>query len=160
VEPVDVDWVGDASTSYGIGIAVGGFWSKFKYLEGWESNGLHDADPKRKIAWAETVAVRLGLILLHHLQTTSGKRFVVWTDNTTTEGVLRTRKSGDESVNEEWKTIQLILKRFDCDLLPKRVTSGDNRVDDLSRGIDTEWDKEKKIVLPIPDDLKLLLRSD
>lgn len=88
IEPVNVQWVGDASTSYGIGIAVGEYWAKFKYKQGWESNGLQQNDPKRKIAWAETVAVRLGLLLLHHLLPTSGKRFVVWTDNTTTEGVF------------------------------------------------------------------------
>lgn len=126
---VDVEWVGDASTTYGIGVAVGEYWAKFKYLPGWESNGLPVGDPKRKIAWAETVAVRLGLLLLIQLQPTRNRRFVVWTDNTTTE-------------------------------VEKRVTSNDNKVDDLSRGISTEWDQAKNVRLEVPYDLKNLLVLD
>lgn len=35
-QPIEIDWVGDASTSFGVAILVGKRWSQFKLLDGWE----------------------------------------------------------------------------------------------------------------------------
>lgn len=85
VEPVDLHWAGDASPSFGIGIVIGDRWAQFELLPGWETRGLPDGSPQRKIAWLETVAVRLGLRMVADLFPTNGKRFLLYTDNTTTE---------------------------------------------------------------------------
>jgi hypothetical protein len=52
-EPIDIGWWGDASTSFGIGIAVGQYWAVWRWVPGFEvgSNKSHD------IGWAEAVAV-------------------------------------------------------------------------------------------------------
>lgn len=39
-DPVDVGWVGDASTSYGVGVMIGGKeWFQVKLKPGWENSG-------------------------------------------------------------------------------------------------------------------------
>lgn len=67
---VDVDWVGDASSSFGIGIMVGKYWSCFELAKDWQKLNL--AEGKRSIAWAETVAIRLGLVLLSKIKQVAG----------------------------------------------------------------------------------------
>lgn len=49
-----IGWVGDASSSYGIGIIIGKAWAQFAWLPGWSDPV---GQPKRTIAWAETVTV-------------------------------------------------------------------------------------------------------
>ena len=55
----DIDWWGDASTSFGIGVVVGEFFAIWKYTPGFQ------VGPKRAfdIGWAEAVAMELGLRL-------------------------------------------------------------------------------------------------
>ncbi|KNF03758.1 hypothetical protein PSTG_02852 [Puccinia striiformis f. sp. tritici PST-78] len=71
--------------------------------------------------------------MLQKLGVRPGKNLIVFTDNTTTEGVIRNRRSNDFHVNAEWKKIQALI-----DLTPKRVSSEENRADGLSRGDKTE----------------------
>ncbi|PLW41784.1 hypothetical protein PCANC_11487 [Puccinia coronata f. sp. avenae] len=61
--------------------------------------------------------------------------FIVWTDNTTTEHAIHKRKSGNRTVNDKWKLIQTLLVRLQANLVAQRVSSGENRANDLSRGI-------------------------
>ncbi|KNE87878.1 hypothetical protein PSTG_18731 [Puccinia striiformis f. sp. tritici PST-78] len=69
LDPTDIGWVGDASTSYSIGILIGRRWAQFQLKEGWNEG----PNPKQDIAWLETVAVRLGLIALIELKIRPGK---------------------------------------------------------------------------------------
>ncbi|EHS62923.1 uncharacterized protein PGTG_21273 [Puccinia graminis f. sp. tritici CRL 75-36-700-3] len=103
--PIEIGWMGDASTSYGIRITIGRRWAQFQLTKDWDRG----PDPRRDIAWLETVAIRLGLIALTQLNVKRGKTVIVWTDNTTTESVILKRKSKHHTVNEEWKLIQRLL---------------------------------------------------
>lgn len=150
----NVGWVGDASSSYGIGIIIGKRWSQFAWLPGW-SNPIDG--PIRTIAWAETVAVRLGLLMLLKLRSVAGSCFSCLTDNTTTEGAARNRKSRDFWVNNEWKLVQSLLIKNDCDVNLVRVISKDNEADLLSRGFDASKSALDLVVIEIPEDLRLLL---
>lgn len=80
----------------------------------------------------------------------TGRKFLVWTDNTTSQSAVRKRKSKDERVNEEWKEIQRLLTLLACDIEAKRVTSKGNVADALSRGSlgDLAWHDEVKITIP------------
>lgn len=151
--PIEVNWYGDASTSFGLGLKVGSSWAMFWLMDGWESYNLKPDETPRKIAWAETIIIRLGIIMVAKKYETKGKRFIVHTDNTTTEGVVRNRKSKDKSVNEEWKRIQNLLTEYQCDIKETRVTSEDNPADALSRGDNSEEDLNKQLYVPIPSDL-------
>lgn len=62
----EVGWVGDASSSFGIGVLIGKNWACFELRQGWQELNLLDG--KRSIAWAETVAIRLGLLTLNKLR--------------------------------------------------------------------------------------------
>lgn len=127
-EPKEIGWVGDASTSFGIAVLIGSKWSQFRLKEGWE----YDRGMKRGIAWLETVAIRLGILMLIQLEVKPGQNLQVWTDNTTSESALRKRKSRDRSVNDEWKVIKHLLIQWQIDLTPSRVVSAENRADALS----------------------------
>ncbi|OAV86296.1 hypothetical protein PTTG_02836 [Puccinia triticina 1-1 BBBD Race 1] len=48
-QPVNIEWVGDASTSFGIGIKIGKLWSQLKLFDQFDGD-------RRNIAWLETVA--------------------------------------------------------------------------------------------------------
>lgn len=89
----------------------------------------------------------------------TGKRFFVWTDNTTSQSAVEKRKSRDEHVNEEWKTIQRLLTSLSCDVESKHVSSKSNMADALSRGFlgDLAWYDEVKI--QVPEDLGFLIKQ-
>jgi hypothetical protein len=150
---VEINWVGDASTSFGIGVLVGHRWGQFRLKETWR-----DGSPPRGIAWLETVAIRLGVLMLVDMGLIGkGSNYVVWTDNTVTESTLVSKKSKDAFVNEEWKVIQSLLIENQTDITPKRVTSKENRADALSRGIQKPHVDENRVWVTIPEDLSLFL---
>lgn len=153
--PIDVEWVGDASLT-GIGVLVGSRWAQFGLAEGWNVEVVSRG--KRNISWAETVAIRLGLIMLSTFSEVGGKSFIVLTDNTTSQGAVDNRKSGNVEVNEEWKKIQKLLESLHCDIVAKRVKSGDNMADLLLRGKDKR-SAEDVVVIKIPDDLKTVVHQ-
>ncbi|POW21396.1 hypothetical protein PSHT_02443 [Puccinia striiformis] len=148
--PTEIGWVGDASTSFGIGVMIGRRWAQFQLKNNWSQY----QDQEGGIAWLETVAIRLGLSMLESLGIKKGKTFIVWTDNTTTEGVIRKRKSKDKSVNEEWKLIQDTLVRLQADIESRRVTSAKNPADGLSRGIRDGHEWRHVVPVEVPFDLQ------
>lgn len=156
-EALDVAWVGDASSSFGIGVLVGKCWACFELVNGWQTLDL--VDRKRSIAWAETAAIRLGLIVLSTLREVEGKSFFVWTDNTTSQATVTKRKSKDECVNEEWKCIQRLLTTLACNIKAKRVTSKSNVADALSRGVRGELKWFDEVRVEVPSDLAGILKQ-
>ncbi|KNF02154.1 hypothetical protein PSTG_04651 [Puccinia striiformis f. sp. tritici PST-78] len=124
---IDIGWVGDASTSFGIGVLIGKRWAQFKLVD-------QRRNPKR-ISLLETVAVRLGLLMVLQIRCQDSNRLVVWTDNTTTENSINNKKSRDVETNAEWSEIQKLLLSNHVDLVAKRVTSKNNKADALSRGL-------------------------
>jgi hypothetical protein len=147
--PIEIGWVGDASTSFGIRVLIGHRWSKFQMKETWR-----DTTPARGITWLETVAIHLGLLMLLEMRLAKqGQNYIVWTDNTVTESTLKSKKSKDPFVNEEWKLIQTLLISNQLDITPKRVVSKDNKADGLSRGIVSPHLRETRVWFEIPTDL-------
>ncbi|KAA1132000.1 hypothetical protein PGTUg99_035484 [Puccinia graminis f. sp. tritici] len=117
-----------------------------------------DGTPPRGIAWLETVAIRLGVLMLIDMGLGGkGSNYVVWTDNTVTESTLVSKKSKDAFVNEEWKIIQALLIENQTDITPRRVTSKENRADALSRGIQNPHVNENRVWVTIPEDLSFFL---
>jgi hypothetical protein len=74
-EPLDLQWRGDASTSFGIGVIVSGHWAIWK----WAPNFCVGPNQEHDIGWAEAVAVELGLRLALQLGLLDdpGRRFLV-----------------------------------------------------------------------------------
>jgi hypothetical protein len=57
--PVDLQWWGNASTSFGIGVIIGSYWAVWKWAPSFKVGLRQDFD----IGWAKAVAVELGLWL-------------------------------------------------------------------------------------------------
>jgi hypothetical protein len=97
-------WVGDTSTSYGIGVIVGQRWARFH---------LQKNPPEHRtgniVAWLETVAARLCLLLMLSIGAAPGKTFIVKTDNNTTLSKILHCKSKDGGVKAKWKIIKNLL---------------------------------------------------
>jgi phosphopantetheine adenylyltransferase len=110
-----------------------------------------------RISYLETVAIRLGLLMILKLRNQRSKTLVVWTDNTTTENGINNKKSRDELANAEWMKIQKILIDEGVELLAKRVLSKDNKADLLSRGIRSGQHVKQQVVIEIPPDLTGIL---
>jgi hypothetical protein len=144
----DVGWVGDASTSYGIGVIIGKKWVRFRLLV--DPQHLATGNP---IAWLKTVAVRLGLLMLIQIGSTLGKVFIVQMYNTTTQGAISQRKSRDTWVNCEWRAIQQTLLEAEIDLKAQRVTSAENRADQLSRGKRENHLRRDALTVTVPPSL-------
>lgn len=155
VEATNIGWVGDAASSFGIGILIGDWWAQFKLKTGWKHH-LRLSE-KGGIAWAETAAIRLGLLMVSKLFNVRGKKFVVLTDNTTSECVVQKHRSRDWAVNNEWKAIQSLLVDLQCDIVAERVTSKDNKADDLSRGSGVLLPLDRTVLIELPVDLKAVL---
>ena len=150
-DPTDVGWVGDASTSFGIGVIIGKKWAQFRINREQELS-----ERSRSIAWLETAAIRIGLISLISIGVVPGRTFIVWTDNTTTHSAILQRKSRDTLVNKEWKKIQELLLSHKIDISPRRVVSKENRADGLSRGDASSHNPNNKIEVALPEDLQQL----
>jgi hypothetical protein len=117
--------------------------------EGWNTGGA-----ARGIAWLETVAIQLGLLMLLELNFINQEsNYIVWTDNTITESALKSKKSKGPFVNEEWKVIQTLLIGQELDITPKRVTSEVSIANVLLRGIQYPHMKENRVWLNIPPNL-------
>ena len=151
VSVTDVSWVGDAASSFGIGVLVGDQWAQFKLKKGWKQH--LKLSEKGGIAWAETAAIRLGLLMISRLHKTEGKKFKVLTDNTTSECVVLKHRSRDRAVNDEWKAIQALLVAFQCDIVSERVKSSDNEADGLSRNTGKRLLRDKVVRITMPYDL-------
>ncbi|EHS63335.1 uncharacterized protein PGTG_21636 [Puccinia graminis f. sp. tritici CRL 75-36-700-3] len=150
--PTDIGWVGDASTSYGVGVFIGKHWTQLKVVQGWDST----SNPSRNIAWLETVSIWIGLLMLKRLRAIPGKLFVVWTDNTTAENAVHNRKSKDQAANEEWKSIQSLLVEMQINITARRVASKENKADALSRGDNSGLKHCNYVPVILPPDLELL----
>lgn len=154
----DVGWIGDASKSYGIGVIVGKFWTQLYTLRNWDA--YNEDGVKREIAWLETVAVRIGLQMVSHLQKTEGLRLLVRSDNSVTEAAIRNKRSRNSFVNEEWKVLQKELVELSCELHQVHVTSEENDADALSRGERGNKRSINQLLLPIPLDLRSFLKHE
>lgn len=154
--PIDLDWTRDTSSGYGIGVVIGASWGRFQLSDDWKTSDKLNGT--RDIAWAKTAAIQIGLLMLHKIQDTEGKVFVVQSDNSVTEASICNRKSRSAQVNREWQKIQLLLTNMGCDIQERRVASADNTADRLSQG-DTQgrlWSDEV-IIITLPPDLAAVL---
>jgi len=140
-DPVDLEWWGDASTSFGIGVVIGGRWAIWR----WSHNTRVGPGQKFDIGWAEAVAVELGLHLafaLGLLEPRKDRRncFLVRSDNSGIVSVITKGRSRSQRTNEVLKEIYHLLACWNVRITTEHVTSAQNISDSLSRGdIEPFW---------------------
>lgn len=165
--PVDLQWWGNASTSFGIGIAIGRFWAVWRWAPGFE------VGPKRTfdIGWAEAVAIELGLRLALNLglivsARDRGKSFLVRSDNSGVVYVTNSGRSHSRKTNKILKHVYLLQAKNTIRLSTTYVSTRVNISDALSRGDVAAFlrgfpsvDTEASTPLPVHLSDKLLLWS-
>jgi len=134
-EPVDINWWGDASTSFGVGVVVGQHWAVWKWAVGFRVGPGQGFD----IGWAEAVAVELGLRLALHLGLTdvsdrSRNVFLVRSDNVGIVSVTNKGRSRSGETNRILKHVYGLQARHGIRLHATYVPSRENIADALSRG--------------------------
>jgi hypothetical protein len=149
-DPTNIGSVGNTSTFFGISVIIGKRWGQLKW-----TNHTNKGDAP-SIAWLETVAILVGILMLLQLGVTCGKLFTVYTDNNITLNAILKWSSKDHQVNKEWAVMQDILLAEHIDIHPVRITSVENRADGLSQHL---WGTHAyKLCLPLslPPNLLLL----
>jgi hypothetical protein len=139
-QPIDLQWWGDASTLFGIGIAIGSHWAVWKWAPGFRGSPLQDFD----IGWAEAVAVELGLHLAIDLGLFTstnqlGCTFLVHSDNTGIVSVTNKGRSRGRETNKILKHVYLLQAQHHIHLKSVHVMSRDNISDALSCGAIDEF---------------------
>lgn len=133
--PVDLQWWGDASTSFGIGVCIGSFYGVWPWAPGFIVGPRRSHD----IGWAEAVAVDLGLCMaMHHGLLINLPRdracLLVRSDNTGVVAVVNKGRSRNENTNEVLKHIYTNLASLRLRLVATFIPSRENITDALSRG--------------------------
>lgn len=136
VEPEDIGWWGDASTSFGIGVVVGIHWAAWR----WRSSVQIGPGKKFDIGWAEAVAVELGLRLALHIhrarwRTARIGRVLVRSDNMGVVEVVNHGRSRNANTNLILQQIFDLQVSSGIRVKAVHVTSTENIADSLSRGI-------------------------
>lgn len=139
-EPIDLQWWGDASTLFGIGVAIGSYWAVWRWAPGFSVGPKQDYD----IGWAEAVAVELALRLALELNLLAsndyqGRTFLVRSDNTGIVAVTNKGRSRSKETNKVLKHVYLLQAQHHVRLKTIHVTSRDNIADALSRGAIKEF---------------------
>jgi len=139
-QPTDIQWWGNTSTSFGVGITLGCHWAVWKWALGFKIGPLQDYD----IGWAEAVAIELGLCLALDLgllgkPSQCGHTFLVCSDNAgvvwvTNKGRLRSRET-----NKILKHVYLLQAQHQICLRSIHVSSHNNISDALSCGAVKEF---------------------
>lgn len=132
---IDLEWWGDASSSFGVGVVVGGHWAVWRYADGVCVGPGREYD----IGWAEAVAVELGLLMALHeglvsRESHGGRTLLVRSDNQGVVAVTNSGRSRSRNTNIVLKNIYRSLARSQLLLRTEYVRSRDNVVDALSRG--------------------------
>lgn len=151
---IDLNWWGDASSSFGIGVTIGSFWAVWKWAPGFKVGPLQEFD----IGWAEAVAVELGLQVALHCQLLSPGRYLVRSDNAGVVAVINKGHSRSARTNDVLRRIYCALVNAHISLEAIYVESRINITDALSRGDIAGFlrgfpQASDKISLPVPTHL-------
>jgi hypothetical protein len=134
-DPVDLNWWGDASTSFGIGVVLGNCWAVWKWAPGFSVGPGCDFD----IGWAEAVAVELGLRLALDKGWIGPTSAVVGptlvrSDNQGVVTVLHKGRSRSRETNQVLKHVYNLQATSRIRIHATYVPSRENIADALSRG--------------------------
>jgi len=132
-EPIDLQWWGDASTPFGIGLALGPHWAMWKWSPDFKVGPHQEFD----IGRAEAVAVELGLRLALNTGLLGngvlrGHTLLVQLDNAGIVAVVNKGCSCSHETNKILKHIYTLLAQHQIHLKSIYIPSHTNISDALS----------------------------
>ena len=136
----------DASTSWGIGIIVGGEWAAFKLTDGWKI-------PGRDICWLETVAIEI-LIYILEAKGINNTTLLIHSDNQGTIGSIDKGRSRNFHINLSIRRTYVVLASLFITPHLVYVTSEANPADPISRGELGDAGKRISVSFSLPDELR------
>ena len=128
--PRDLDWWGDASTFFGIGITVSSLWAVWR----WADRVSIGSRKHFNIGWAEAVAVELALLVAITEKVLVPGHFLVCSDNEGVVSVLNKGRSRSHNTNKVLKRIYSSLALHNLHISAIYIPSRSNVTDALSRG--------------------------
>jgi hypothetical protein len=136
----------DASTSWGIGIIIGGKWMAFRLHEKWKIEG-------RDICWLETVAVEI-LIYILEAMGISNTTLLIHSDNQGTIGSLGKGRSRNFHINLSIRRACVVLASqfITPDLI--YIASENNPADPISRGVLGSIENRITNSFSLPDEIR------
>lgn len=154
-KPISDKWnVYVDASGWGCGVVINGCWDRWQLRDGWETNG-------RNIAWAEGVAIQLGIhILFRHYDLSPGTHVKIFSDNQGFTGGYNKGNSRNIFQNDVIVDIRRMLKERGCELTLEYIHTSQNPADKPSRGMDAaygtrqSWSKD-----PLPSNLQGIFRS-
>jgi hypothetical protein len=163
--PVNLQWWGDASTSFVIGVIIGSYWAVWKWAPRFKVGPWQDFD----IGWAKAIAVELGQWLALSLGIVGngklgGHTLLVRSDNAGIITVTNKGRSRSRKTNKILKHIYVLQVQNHLRLKATHVASCLNISDALSRGAIKEFLKGFPLVniqasVHLPDHLSDKLTS-
>ena len=136
----------DTSTSWGIGIIMGGEWMAFRLSDGWKV-------PGRDICWLETVAIEL-LIYVLEAKGIKNSTLLIHSDNQGTIGSLDKGRSRNHHINLSIRRIYVVLAALFITPHLVYVTSEANPADPISRGVLGDDGARISASFSLPDELR------
>jgi hypothetical protein len=135
----------DASTSWGIGILIGGRWAAFRLLDDWKI-------PGRDICWLESLAIEFTFYFLEAMQY-SHVNLLIHSDSQGAIGAFGKGRCPNWHINLAVRRSFPILARTSIHSSFTYIESASNPADPISRGILPHADCKIDTHISIPDEL-------
>lgn len=137
-------WV-DASTDWGIGVIIKGFWNAWTWLPDWKGDG-------RDIGWAEMVAVELVARYVEKLGY-SNAEILIRSDNMGVVGAYNRGRSRNFPTNEAIRRTDVLAMSLNIKFSLQYVNTKVNLADPVSRGVPVPGLKHLPSPFPLPGEL-------
>ena len=135
----------DASTNWGIGFWIQGYWAAFRLTDAWKFEG-------RDICWLETVAIELVVYFLEAMGFRNA-HLLIHSDNQGTIGAMLKQCSPNRWINLSVCRTFATLTSLLIELKLIYIATADNPTDSLSRGIMGTDETRLPYSISLPDEL-------
>jgi len=138
----------DASTSWGIGVIIGGQWVAFHLAPDWKI-------PRRDICWLETLAVEFAVYFLEEMGF-HDSRLLIHSDNQGTIGAVDKGRSSNVPIKIAVRRTYTVLAAISVSIDVNYIVSADNLADPISRGILGPLSLRLNFSFNLPEELSLV----
>lgn len=149
--PKNLRLFADASTSWGIGILIGGKWAAFRLVPNWK-----ELAPGRDIGWLETIAIEILLLFLQAMKVTDA-HLLIHSDNQGSIGSFRKGRCPNPFINLSIRRSFTTLVATGISPAYEYIETSLNPADPISRGEFGPPELKLRTRIVLPEELHGLL---